>query len=168
MQTGGFQGQPLMRLTLLWCLLFMTGLWASSAFMYFNRMGLTAPSVQKYYLGSEEEFSQPRSAASMLETSHTHLPIMGVVLLLLTHLMIFAPYSEGFKKVFIGASFASAFGGEASGWLVRFVHPGFAFLKIACFLLFQACLGFLIIGLASFLLHSQGKAKRAPREPALR
>lgn len=168
MQTGGFQGQPLMRLTLLWALLFMTGLWVSSAFMYFNRMGLTAPSVQKYYLGSEEEYTQPRTAGSMLETTHTHLPIMGVVLLLLTHLMIFAPYTERFKKVFIGASFASAFGGEASGWLVRFVHPDFAYLKIFCFLLFQACLGFLIVGLASFLLHARAKTKKAPKEPAHR
>lgn len=169
MQTGGFQGHPLMRLTLLWTLLFMVGLWGTNAFMYFSRMGLTVPSVQHYYLGSEEDYSQPRSAASMLETTHTHLPIMGVVVLMLTHLMIFAPYSDRFKKWFIGATFASAFGGEGAGWLVRFVHPDLAVLKILCFLVFQACLGFLIVGLAAFLLSARKKAKTAsPREPVKR
>lgn len=151
MEKGGFQGHPLMRLTLLFTLLFMAGLWVSNAAMYLGRMGLTPASVQSYYLGSEQEYSQPRSAASMLETTHAHLAGMGVVVLLLTHLMIFAPHSDRTKRALIAATFLSAFGGEAAGWLVRFVHPGFAALKIACFLLFQACLGFLIIGLAAFL-----------------
>lgn len=169
MQTGGFQGHPLMRMTLLWTLLFMAGLWATNAFMHFSRMGVTPSSVQRYYLGSEEDYSQPRSAASMLETSHAHFPIMGVVVLMLTHLMIFAPYADRTKTAFIAATFASAFGGEASGWLVRFAHPGFAWLKLACFGLFQGCLGFLIVGLAAFLLASRPGAKgRVARAPAAR
>ena len=169
MQTGGFQGHPLMRLTLLWTLLFMSGLWATNAVMYLSRMSLTPGSVQAYYLGAAEDYSNPRSAASMLETSHAHLPIMGVVVLMLTHLMIFAPYSERTKRWFISASFVSAFGGEAAGWLVRFVHPAFAWLKIGCFLAFQGCLGFLIIGLGAFLLAARGgKARPNRREPALK
>lgn len=164
MQNGGFQGHPLMRLTLLWTLLFMAGLWCTNAFMHLSRMGLTARSVQAYYLGSAEDFSNPRSAAAMLEVTHTHLPIMGVVVLMLTHLMIFAPYSDRAKRWFISLSFVSAFGGEGAGWLVRFVHPAFAWLKIACFLVFQGCLGFLIVGLAAFLLA----ARRAPRSRSAR
>lgn len=162
MQTGGFQGQPLMRLTLLWTLLFAAGLWCTNAFMYFSRMGLTPRSVQAYYLGSEEEYSAPRSKESMLEVTHAHLPIMGVVVLMLTHLMIFAPYSDRFKVAFISASFASAFTGEAAGWLTRFVSPQFAWLKIASFLAFQACLGFLIVGLALFLLKAAARSRHEP------
>lgn len=159
MEKGGFQGHPLMRLTLFWTLLFLAGLWGTNAFMYFTRMALTPSSVQAYYLGSAAEYAQPRSAASMLEVTHAHLPIMAVVVLILTHLMIFAPYySDAFKRTFITLSFLSAFCGEAAGWLVRFVHPGFAWLKIGAFLAFQACLAFLIVGLAAFLWA-------APREP---
>jgi hypothetical protein len=161
LQTGGFQGHPLMRLTLLWTLLFMTGLWLTNGFMFLSRMKPTPASVQAYYLGSAEDFSNPRSAASMLETTHAHMPIMGVVVLLLTHLMIFAPYSDSTKRRFISLSFFSAFGGEAAGWLTRFAHPGFAWLKIGCFAAFQACLGWLIVGLGMFLLApSPGRAGR--------
>ena len=154
MQNGGFQGHPLMRLTLFWTLIFMAGLWLTNGFMYFSRMNLKPSSVKAYYLGSAEEYSQPRSAASMLEVTHTHLPIMAIIILMLTHLMIFAPYSEQTKRWFISTVFLMAFAGEGSGWLVRFVHPGFAWLKVFCFVLLEAALGLLIIGLAVFLLKS--------------
>lgn len=160
MQTGGFQNHPLMRLTLRWTALMIAGLWVTNAAMYFTRMSLTPSSVQAYYLGSAEEFSQPKSAASLLETSHAHLPIMAVVVLMLTHLMIFAPYSDRAKRWMIGATFFSAFAGEGAGWLVRFVHPGFAWLKIACFVVFQVCLALLIAGLAAFLRTPPARAKQ--------
>ncbi|MBI4375991.1 MAG: hypothetical protein HY549_06035 [Elusimicrobia bacterium] len=161
MQTGGFQSHPLMRLTLLWSLLFLAGLWITNAAMYFSRMGLTPSSVRSYYLGSAEEFSQPRSFASLLEVSHNHLPIMGIVLLMLTHLMIFSPFSDRTKRTFISLSFLSALVHEASGWLVRFVDGRFAFLKIAGFLAFQASLAFLILTLALFLARGSESTRRA-------
>ncbi len=160
MNEESFKAHPLMRLTLLWTLLFLGGLWATNIFMYFSRMSLSPSSVQSYYLGSEAEYSQPRSAASMLEVTHSHLPVMAVVVLLLTHLMIFSSYSDNFKKLFICASFLTALLGEASGWLVRFVHPDFAWLKIVSFLGFQGCLGFLIAGLAAFLLAARPRPAR--------
>lgn len=151
MQGGGFQHNPLMRLTLSWTLLFAGGLWLTNGAMYLKRMSLTPASVQAYYLGSAEEYSEPRSAASMLEVSHAHLATMGVMILLLTHLAIFAPWEDRTKRWIIGLGFGSALMGEASGWLVRFVSPGFAALKIASFLTFQAVLAMLIVVLATFL-----------------
>ena len=73
MQTGGFQNHPLMRMTLAWTLAFAAGLWITNAAMYLKRMDLTPSSVQAYYLGDAAEYSQPRTAASMLEVSHAHL-----------------------------------------------------------------------------------------------
>jgi len=154
MQTGGFQNNPLMRLTLSWTLLFAAGLWATNAAMYFQRMSLAPASVRAYYLGSEEEYSQPRSAASLLEVSHAHLATMGVMILLLTHLAIFAPWEDRTKKWVIGLGFGSSLLGEASGWLVRFASPHFAILKVACFVAFQSILALLIGVLGAFLYRA--------------
>lgn len=151
MEKGGFQGHALMRLTLYWTVFFLAGLWVTNAVMFLTRMGLTPDSVSAYYLGNTAEFSYPRSMQSMLEVTHAHLPIMGIVVLILTHLMIFSPLSDKTKRIYISVAFLSAFGMEASGWLVRFVHPGFAWLKIICFLSFQAVLAFLLVGLTAFL-----------------
>lgn len=159
MQGGGFQNHPLMRMTLAWTLLFAAGLWFTNGAMFLKRMDLTPASVQAYYLGSAEEYSEPRSAASMLEVSHAHLATMGIMILLLTHLAIFAPWEERTKKWIIGLGFGSALLGEASGWLVRFASPSFAFLKIACFLTLQAVLAVLIAVLATFL-YKAGRAHR--------
>ncbi len=159
MQSGGFQNHPLMRMTLAWTLVFAAGLWATNAAMYLKRMDLTPASVQAYYLGDAAEYSQPRSAASMLEVSHAHLATMGVMMLLLTHLAIFAPWEERSKRWVIGLGFGSALLGEGSGWLVRFVSPSFAVLKVACFLTLQSVLALLIAVLAMFL-YKAGHANR--------
>lgn len=163
MQTGGFQQNPLMRLTLFWTLLFAGGLWVTNAAMYLSRMSLRPASVQVYYLGDAAEYSQPRSAASLLEVSHAHLATMGVMILLLTHLVIFAPWDDRVKKGLIAAGFGSAFLGEACGWLVRFASPHFAVLKVACFLTFQATLAVLIWGLGSFLYMAARETKKKRR-----
>ncbi|MBI4209755.1 MAG: hypothetical protein HY538_08645 [Deltaproteobacteria bacterium] len=151
MQNGKFQNHPLMRLTLLFTLLFLTGLWLTHLFLYFSKMGLAPQSVVDYYLGLEAEYRVPRSFDSMLEVTHMHLPMMAVVILLLTHLLIFAPFSSQFKIFFISVSFLSAFFNEMSGWLVRFVSPYFAILKVVSFLTFQVSLAFLIFAMVWFL-----------------
>lgn len=151
MQEGGFQSHPLMRATLGLTLALLLGFWVTNFAMYFSRMGLRPASVIAYYNGSEEDFRPPRSAASMLETTHAHLPMMGMVLLFLTHLAIFAPLPRGAKVGFVAVAFGSAALDEAAGWLVRFVSPAFAPLKVLGFLGLQGAIGFLLLVLALFL-----------------
>lgn len=160
LQNGGFQHHPLMRRTLAFTCLLVAGLWATNLAMYFSRMGLSPASVAAYYGGSEADYRPPRSAASMLETSHAHLAMMALVMLLLTHLAIFAPYSEKVRGALITTGFLSALLDEGSGWLVRFAHPGFAWLKIASFLAFQAVLAVLLWTLAAFLWHAHRTERR--------
>lgn len=162
MQHGGFQYKAPMRLTLALSLAFLAGLWLTGFGMYFQRMGLTAESVRSYYLGAEDGFSNPRSYASMLETAHAHFGMMALVLLLLTHLILFAPFSDRAKKLLVWAAFGTAFVEQASGWLVRFVHPGFAPLKVLSFLAFQAVLGWLLVALARFLAAAAAEGDAHP------
>lgn len=160
MQEGGFQNNPLMRLTLALTLVLLVAFWMTNIGMYFSRMTLRPGSVVSYYNGSEEDFRAPRSVASMLETTHMHLPMMGMVLLFLTHLLIFVPMTRGAKVGIIAAAFASALFEEAAGWLVRLVSPSFAPLKVAGFVGLQATILVLIASVTSFLL-------RAARRPSL-
>lgn len=164
LQQGGFQQKAPMRLTLGLSLVMLAGLWLTGFAMYFQRMGLSPDSVRAYYLGTPDGFSNPRSYASMLETAHAHLPMMALVLLLLTHLVIFAPFSDRAKARIAWAAFGTALLEEGSGWLVRFVHPGLAPLRVISFLAFQAVLGGLIAGLGLFL-YKAGQETAPPHEP---
>ena len=165
LQSGGFQNQPLMRLTLGLALLLLAGFWVTNLALYFSHMTLDPASVVNYYRGNEAEFIPARSASSMLEVTHMHLPMFAVVLLLLTHLLIFAPMRFATKVTFIVAAFGSALMSEAAGWMTRFWHPGFAILKVTMFVVFQAMLAYLILGLLGFLARAgaEGRKKHAAR-----
>lgn len=143
--TGEWSRNRLLRLIVVLYVLYVAGLWLTNAGLYFHKMSLAPGSVVTYYLGDPERFLQPRSLQGMMEVSHFHLFAMGMLLLVLTHLMLFVPLGNGAKAALIVVPFASALLDEGAGWLVRFVHPAFAWLKVAGFLLLQASLLALMI-----------------------
>lgn len=147
MAGGNFKVNPLVRLTLIGTLVFFILFLVTTVVMFFSKMGLSPDAVAAYYRGSEEAFTQPRTFGSMLEVTHGHLPVMAMVALLLTHLFIFVPTGPRRKLTAIVTFFGAALLGEVAGWLVRFVHPGFAWLKIACFLTLVVSMAYLIWGL---------------------
>ena len=120
--------------------LYVMGLWLTNTLLYFQKMSLSYTSVVEYYLGSEERFLSPRSYQGLLEVSHFHLFAMGMLLLVLTHLALFVPLKNSLKAWLVAVPFGSALLSEGASWLVRFVHPGFAYAKIAGFLLLQTSL----------------------------
>lgn len=143
--TGEWSKNRLLQLIIVFFILYVAALWLTNALLYFQKMGLTYASVTEYYLGSEEKFLQPRSYQGMLEISHFHLFAMGILLLTLTHLMLFVPLRPELKPLFVVVPFTSALLDEGGGWLVRFVHPAFAYVKIAGFLLLEISLAVLIV-----------------------
>lgn len=164
MERGGFESHPLMRLTLSLSLVLLFGFWLTNFGVYFSRMSLRPSSVASYYNGSEEEFRSPRSTESMLETTHMHLPAMAMVLLVLTHLTIFVPLPKRAKTALIVGTFSSAALQEGAGWLVRFVSPGFAALKVIGFVGLQSGILFLLIALALFLTKAAWQRTAPPKE----
>ncbi len=143
--TGEWSRNRLLQTIVVLYVLYVAGLWVTNALLYFNKMGLTYASVVDYYLGSEERYLTPRTYQGMLEVSHFHLFAMGLLLLVLTHLMLFIPASNTVKLWLIVLPFVAALLDEGASWLVRYAHPGFAYLKIAGFLLLQGSLAALVI-----------------------
>ena len=167
--TGEWTRNRLLKI-IVWCFLGYTLiLWVTNGAMYFARMGLTPSSVTDYYLGNEDHFTQPRSYAGLLEVLHFHSFAMGILLLTLTHLLLFVPISMRIKAFGIATAFVSGIGDELSGWGVRFLHPGFAYAKIACFLLLQGTILFLMVVVAWSLLFGLPSAYvRGSEQPPLR
>jgi len=156
MLTGNYRGHPITRLTLMCTLVLLSGFWVTNILLYFQRLGLDPASVVTYYRGSDAEFAMPRTYGSMLEVTHMHLSMMAMVLLLLTHLCIFLPWPLRARVGLVLVTFGSALAGESASWLVRYVHPGFAWLKVTAFVGLQASLGFLIVALAWYLSRGYG------------
>ena len=148
---------------IVWCFLIYTLiLWITNAGLYFAKMSLTPSSVVDYYLGNEERYLQPRSLQGLLEVLHFHTFAMGILLMTLTHLVLFVPLSLRTKAWGIAVAFASGIGGELSGWGVRFVHPAFAYLKIVFFLSLEGSILWLMFLVARALLLQQPSAYTPP------
>jgi hypothetical protein len=143
--SGEITRNRLLQVIVVLFVVYVAGLWLTNALLYFNKMSLRPEAVIEYYLGSEEKFLEPRSYQGMVEIAHFHLFAMGILLMTLTHLMLFVPLSPQVKIVLIVVPFTSALVDEGSGWLVRFVSPGFAYLKIAGFVALEASLAALMI-----------------------
>lgn len=143
--TGEWSRNRLLQVIILLYVGYVAGLWLTNALLYFNKMGLDPASVVDYYLGNEEQFRPPRTYQGLLEVSHFHLFAMGMLLLVLTHVMLFIPVGNGLKIALIVVPFFSALLDEGAGWLVRYGHPGFAILKVTGFVLLQTSLAALCV-----------------------
>jgi len=156
--TGEWSRNRLLQTIVVLYTIYVGGLWLTNLLLYFNKMTLAPSSVVAYYLGNEATYQPPRTYQGLLEVSHFHLFAMGMLLLVLTHLMLFVPVRNGRKVVLIALPFLAAALDEGSGWLVRFVHPVFAVVKVAGFLLLQGSLAALIIvSLWSVFTQSQAE-----------
>ena len=142
--TPDWKDNQLLRLVLCWFLVFVALLWVTNALLYFAKMSLDPASVVAYYRGNEATFTQPRSYQGLLEITHFHLFAMGILVLTMTHLLLFVPMANGRKALVVSIAFAAALADEAAGWLVRFVAPQFAYLKVAAFLTLEAALAFMV------------------------
>jgi hypothetical protein len=159
--TGEQHRRLLLNALVLMFLGYVALLCVSNALLYFHHMDLTPKSVTAYYLGSEEDFTQPKSYQGMLEVSHFHLFSMGMLVVTLTHLMLMTHFSTRLKIWLSALTYLSALADEAGGWLVRFLHPSFAYFKIASFILLELSLVALVLVVTVSLI----RARRHLHEP---
>lgn len=162
--TGEQHRKSLINTLVLMFLVYIALLWVSNGMMYFHHMDLTPDSVVAYYLGSEEQFTQPRSYQGMLEVSHFHLFSMGMLVLTLTHLMLMTEFSVRLKIWLSSLTYAAALTDEAGGWLVRFVDPLFAYFKIAAFVVLELSLATLLIVVITALIRARVRMSKTGPE----
>ncbi len=162
--TGEQHRKSLINALVLMFLVYIALLWVSNGMMYFHHMDLTPDSVIAYYLGSEEQFTQPRSYQGMLEVSHFHLFSMGMLVLTLTHLMLMTEFSVRLKIWLSSLTYAAALADEAGGWLVRFAHPLFAYFKIAAFVVLELSLAALLIIVITALIRARVRMGKTSSE----
>lgn len=135
----------LMRLSLVLSLFILALFWLSNILMFVEKMGITPASIAAHYLGDENSFKNPVSYLGLLEASHAHLFSYAVLLLLLNHLVSFTRLKKGLKYLLITASSLAGIADIASGWLIVYLHPNFAFLKLGAFVILETSLGALLI-----------------------
>ncbi len=152
--SGDIRKNGLLKLVIVFTLVFFFFLWLTNLLLYL-KIGFSYGSVVEYYRGNEETFRPPKTYVGMLEEAHFHFFSMAIILVTLNHLILFTRIRNLWKSIIIVASFLSAFGDIAGGWLILYVSPLFAYLKIASVMVLQTSLAVLLVLVLLFLYERQ-------------
>ena len=129
----------LLKIIIAFTTLFFLFLWITNILLY-SQIGFNYEGIVNFYLGNEETFRQPKSYIGLLEEAHFHFFSMAILLVTLTHLILFASISTGLKLTLILTSFTSSFLEIISSWLIRYISPSFAYVKLGSFIIMQVSL----------------------------
>ena len=125
-----------LKIIIFFTIIFFFFLWITNILLYMQ-IGFSYNSIVEFYLGNEETFRPPKSYLGLLEEAHFHFFSMAILLVTLTHLILFTSVSSGLKLGLALASFISTFTEIISSWLIRYLDPIFAYLKLISFFVMQ-------------------------------
>ncbi|NIQ12957.1 MAG: hypothetical protein GTO02_00655 [Candidatus Dadabacteria bacterium] len=140
----------LLKLIIIFTTIFFLFLWLTNLLL-FLKIGFNIEGIVEYYRGSEESFRPAKSYLGLLEEAHFHFFSMAIILITLTHLILFTDIRVIIKYLVIISSYTSAFFDIISGWLIRFVAPEFAYLKLISFVVLQLSILYLIVVVTLYL-----------------
>jgi hypothetical protein len=111
------------------------------------QIGVRLSAVAAYYHGGETEtaITFPKTFIQLLEVTHFHAFVMGVVFLILGHLTLATGLSSCWKGGLLLSAFAGSLGDLAGGWLIRYVWTGFAALQLLSWLALWAGYGGMVV-----------------------
>lgn len=89
----------------------------------FHIIGWSWGAIQSHYLGSQTELSFPRSFLQLLETTHFHAFMMGIIYLTLAHILIATHAKQRLKYFLLIGGFVSTILGLLAPWGIRYISP---------------------------------------------
>jgi hypothetical protein len=132
----------------------LSGLVTTGVFQ-FQRIGFSYDRIVVYYLGGESQGQMffAKNLNALLEETHFHTFMMGVVFLVLCHLFLAASISKRTKLFFILMTFFSHAANIGSTWLIRTQSPIFTYLLMLSWVgLWIGYLGMILIPICEMWL----------------
>jgi hypothetical protein len=115
--------------------LVVVGMLTMAAFQL-KHVGPTPERIAIYYRGGMREAAMvfPKTFRELVEVTHFHAFIMGVVYLVLAHLFLATSAPDAVKRAGIVVAFVGLAGDLVGVWLVRYVAAAFAWLQVGFWL----------------------------------
>lgn len=103
------------------------------------QVGPGVEAIIRHYRGDpSSEIAFPKEFMELLETTHFHAYIEGIVLLVLAHLFVATLWSRRVKIGIVIVAFVSTFVDLAAPWLIRYVSGYFAYAQILAWIAMTA------------------------------
>lgn len=140
----------LLKLVMFFFSLLLMGFFFINLLVFYSKMGFSLGSIKEYYLGNPEKFLKPKTFEGMFKVFYPHIISMAVFSVAVGHFLIFAGSSLSIP-LGIGL-FLFSFLDNLSGFLIRFLHPYFALLKLLSFVVLQ---GIILYSVLLMLIRSK-------------
>jgi len=132
-----------------------------------KRIGPTVTDIVRHYRGDPgSEIAFPKEFMELLEVTHFHAYIEGILLLVLAHLFAAVPLSKKIKIAVIATAFGSTFLDLSAPWLIRYISPYAAYLQVSAWI--GMCVSYLPLTFAplyySIALAGVPKNKKLDKE----
>ena len=95
-----------------------------------------------------------------------HLFAMGMLVMVLTHLLLFAPIPVPVKFWSVLATFGFTFMNEAANWMVRYFGASWAWVKLFFFVAMQVSFIALMVVLVAYTIKPSRNAYKDSARPA--
>jgi hypothetical protein len=107
---------------------------ATMAMLQWVHIGPTPGNIATYFRGGERAGAMtfPKTVRELVELTHFHAFVMGVVYLVLAHLVVATSAPDLVKRVAIILAFVGLVGDLVGVWLIRYVSGAFAWAQL-CF-----------------------------------
>jgi len=107
---------------------------ATMAMLQWVHIGPTPGNIASYFRGGERESAMtfPKTARELIELTHFHAFVMGLVYLVLAHLVLATSAPELVKRAAIVLALVGLVGDLVGVWLIRYVSGAFAWAQL-CF-----------------------------------
>ncbi|MEK7286445.1 MAG: hypothetical protein AAB035_04005 [Nitrospirota bacterium] len=131
-QKGNWLKQTSLEIRVIYTLFMVFALVGHLSFIFISiyRIGANPAEIANHYRGGADEMSFPKEFMELLEVTHFHAYIEGIVLLVLTHLFSAAPLVRRIKLPLIVIAFLTTFLDLSAPWLIRYLSADFAYLQI--------------------------------------
>jgi small-conductance mechanosensitive channel len=136
---------------------------ATMAMLQWVHIGPTPGNIASYFRGGERDGAMtfPKTVRELVELTHFHAFIMGIVYLVLAHLVLATTAPELVRRVAIVLALVGLVGDLVGVWLIRYVSGAFAWAQL-CFWIAEW------IGFSAFVYYPmremwfrEGRAARA-------
>jgi len=125
----------LLKLVVFFFSLLLIGFFFVNLLAFYSKMGFSLGSIKEYFLGNPEKFVKAKTFEGMFKVFYPHLISMAVFFVTVGHFLIIAGSS---LSIPLGVGlFLFSFLDNLSGFLIRFLHPDFALLKLLSFVVLQ-------------------------------
>ncbi len=109
---------------------------ATMALLQWKHIGPSPAHIATYFRGGERAGAMtfPKTLRELVELTHFHAFIMGLVYLVMAHLMLATRAPDRVKRLAIVLVFVGLLGDVAGVWLVRYVSGAFAWALLFCWI----------------------------------